>query len=93
MKDKKKRVYIVLIWLIWNLLVFTVFGLDKQFARSDMRRVAERVLILLSYLGGGVGAISGMYIFRHKRQKLIFKITTPIAAVVSIILLISLLIV
>lgn len=93
MKGNKKQVNIVLIWLIWNLLVFTVFGLDKQFARSGMQRVPERVLIILSFLGGGVGAIAGIFVFRHKTQKLLFTIATPIAALASIVFLIALLIV
>lgn len=85
--------YIFVGWLIWNLLVFAVFGIDKYLAKQDLRRVPERVLMLLSFLGGGTGALSAMYTFRHKTQKTIFKIMIPITAVISLALLVTLLIV
>lgn len=85
--------YIFIAWLVWNLIVFALFGVDKQLAVLGRQRIPERVLILTSFLGGGTGALAGMFGFRHKTRKLLFQIGTPIAAVASVALLISLLIV
>ena len=49
-----------------NLLSFLVFGLDKLLARRRHRRVPEASLLTLGVLGGSVGAMLAMLIFRHK---------------------------
>jgi uncharacterized membrane protein YsdA (DUF1294 family) len=52
-----------------NLIAFTVFGLDKWKATHHKRRFSEFSLLILTFLGGTVGAILGMMIFRHKVSK------------------------
>ena len=50
---------------------FVAFGLDKQRARADARRISERALLLLAWLGPP-GAWLGAWVFRHKTRKLAF---------------------
>ena len=57
---------IVLCVLGVNLLCFLIFGLDKAFAVRRKRRIPEATLLTLSFLGGSVGAMLGMTVFRHK---------------------------
>ncbi|WP_411810680.1 DUF1294 domain-containing protein [Chryseobacterium scophthalmum] len=57
------------VFLIMNLIAFTVFGLDKWKATQHKRRISEFSLLILTFLGGTVGAILGMIIFRHKVSK------------------------
>ncbi|WP_241507616.1 DUF1294 domain-containing protein [Chryseobacterium piscium] len=52
-----------------NLIAFTVFGLDKWKATHHKRRFSEFSLLILTFLGGTVGAILAMMIFRHKVSK------------------------
>ena len=74
--------------LLWNIVVFVVYGLDKLFAKIKCRRIPEKVLILLAFMGGSVGAFLGMQVFRHKIRKNKFKILVPLALVINVFLLI-----
>lgn len=60
-------------YLLWylvavNLVTLTVYGIDKARARRDKWRVSEKTLFLLPLLGGSVGALAGMRLFRHKTK-------------------------
>jgi uncharacterized membrane protein YsdA (DUF1294 family) len=48
------------------------YGLDKQRAMVGGRRVAERTLLALAFLGGWPGAILAQRRFRHKTRKVTF---------------------
>ena len=64
--------------LIINLIAFTVCGIDKS--RSKKRgewRIPEKTLFLLAILGGSLGMLLGMCIFRHKTKHWYFKIGIP----------------
>lgn len=76
---------------IWNLLVFLFFGYDKRQAKKGKRRVSEAMLIGMSFFLGGLGAFLGMYHYRHKTQKLKFKILVPTAAVLTMLVYVSIL--
>lgn len=57
------------VWLIAiNLVTFAVYGADKRRARRGAWRVPEKTLFLLPLLGGSVGALLGMGVFRHKTK-------------------------
>ena len=60
-----------------NLLTFAIFGIDKWKARKRKWRIPEDTLIWLSIVGGSVGALLGMYLFRHKTQKRKFNLGIP----------------
>ena len=49
-------------------MTFTVYGVDKAKARRGAWRVSEKTLFLLPLLGGSVGALLGMLVFRHKTK-------------------------
>ena len=57
------------VWLIAiNLVTFAVYGIDKRRARRGAWRVPEKTLVLLPLLGGSIGALLGMRVFRHKTK-------------------------
>lgn len=56
-----------------NVFTFLLYGWDKLNARSNAWRVSERQLWLFTLLGGSVGALAGMHVFRHKTQKSSFQ--------------------
>lgn len=60
-----------------NLLAFILMGADKRRARRSLRRIPERALFLAALIGGSVGAIAGMYAFRHKTKHLHFVLGLP----------------
>lgn len=58
---------LLLAWAaFWNLWAFAQMGVDKARARKSKRRIPEKRLFLSAALGGALGAILGMRVFRHK---------------------------
>ena len=53
--------------LVWSLALFSLMGRDKRLARMGGRRIPEKRLFLLAALGGAVGGVAGMAVFRHKQ--------------------------
>ena len=75
---------LIIVFLAWNLIVFFVYGIDKLKARKGAWRISEKTLLLCAFLLGGVGALFGMRVFRHKTQHTSFKILVPLFAVLSL---------
>ena len=69
-------------------IAFAVCGLDKWKAKKGRWRVPEKVLFLLSILGGSVGMYLGMFTFRHKTKHWYFVIGIPAIILVQAALLI-----
>jgi uncharacterized membrane protein YsdA (DUF1294 family) len=57
-----------------SLVSFVTYGVDKRRASDGGRRVPERDLLLLAFLGGWPGSILAQRYFRHKTRKLKFLI-------------------
>ena len=80
---------IIIIYLvIINIIGFLAMGLDKLKAKKGMWRIPENSLFTICLIGGGIGTISGMYIFHHKTQKLQFKIGMPCILVLEILIVV-----
>ena len=69
---------------IINALVLVVYGGDKLFAKLDSWRVPEKVLLLLALLGGSIGALLAMQIFRHKTRPLKFRYGVPMILLLQV---------
>lgn len=70
--------FFLLTLLIINILTLFAMGWDKWKAIHQKWRIPEKSLLLLGLLGGGLGLLVGSRIFRHKTQKMLFKIGIPI---------------
>ncbi|ARQ09985.1 hypothetical protein NXC12_CH01952 [Rhizobium etli] len=57
------------LFLALNLIVFSVYFLDKQAARQGGWRISERTLLTLALIGGSLGAVAAQQILRHKTRK------------------------
>ena len=62
---------------IMNLWGFFIMGLDKHRAKVHAWRISESSLFLAAILGGSLGSIAGMFLFRHKTKHLTFLIGLP----------------
>lgn len=76
-------------YLLWylaavNLVTFAVYGIDKARAKRDKWRVSEKTLFLLPLLGGSVGALLGMWLFRHKTRHWYFVCGIPAILLVQL---------
>lgn len=79
-----KVFYIIL--LIWNFIVFCIYGIDKGRAGRAARRIREATLIAVSYIFGSAGAMFGMVVFNHKTSKIKFRILVPLSVVFNCVL-------
>ena len=77
---------LIIYFAVINIITFAVFGIDKLKAIKDKWRIPEKVLFLLSVIGGSVGALLGMYTFRHKTKKIAFRLGIPAILIVQIVL-------
>ena len=83
----------ILLYLVTiNLIAFFAMGIDKWKAKREAWRIPEQTLLSLVLLGGGIGGIAGMYVFRHKTKKPKFFIGFPVILITEIVLVIYLLI-
>lgn len=73
--------------MIWNLIVFLVYGLDKGKARKGSYRISEKTLLLMTYVGGGLGAWAGGTHFRHKTQKKDFQLAWAVGVLIDALLI------
>ncbi|MBR5020311.1 MAG: DUF1294 domain-containing protein [Oscillospiraceae bacterium] len=77
-------------FLLVNAAAFILMMADKIKARKNRWRIKESTLMLSAALGGSIGALAGMYTFRHKTLHRKFTIGIPailalqIAAVIYI---------
>ena len=69
-----------------NLLTFTLWGIDKVKATARQWRIPEKMLYLLIIAGGGMGALSGMLLFRHKTRKPLFRIAAMVSVFVYLVI-------
>lgn len=63
---------------LMNALAFALMGLDKGLARRHRRRIPERTLFLPVLLGGSLGGLLGMAVFRHKTRHTAFVLGFPL---------------
>ena len=75
---------ILLILVVVNLFAFALYGIDKAKAKRGAWRIPEATLLLAAFLGGSLGALLGMELFRHKTKHAKFKILVPLFLILHI---------
>lgn len=69
--------YIAAYLLAVNLIGLFCMYRDKRKARKRQWRIPESTLFLIALIGGSVGCIIGMYLFRHKTRHWYFVYGMP----------------
>ncbi|MEF2699697.1 MAG: DUF1294 domain-containing protein [Oscillospiraceae bacterium] len=69
--------YLLICLAAVNVAAFAAMGIDKAKAKAGAWRVPEAALFLLAVLGGSVGGILGMQLFRHKTKHKTFTVGFP----------------
>ncbi len=82
---------IVIYLILINLITFLAMYIDKRKAKKGKRRIPEKTLFVLVGLGGGIGGILGMYLFRHKTKKTRFVIGFPAILIFEALVVIAIL--
>lgn len=76
-------------WLcIINVVTFFTFGADKLLSKlclkhPKLRRIPEKNLLILSFVGGSLGALLGMLVWHHKTAHRVFRLGVPIMMLVQ----------
>lgn len=68
--------------LIMNALGFASMLADKRRAQKKRWRIPERTLLAIAFLGGSLGGLLGMCIFRHKTKHPRFTTEVPMMLVI-----------
>ena len=74
---------IIVILLLWNIVTFSMMGIDKLKAIRHKWRIGEATLLLSAFLMGAVGSVAGALVSHHKTRKLKFRIGLPAALIVN----------
>lgn len=71
--------------LIVNAAAFVLMLTDKIKAKKNKWRIPEATLMGAAAIGGSIGAIAGMYCFRHKTRHPKFTIGLPVILALQIV--------
>jgi uncharacterized membrane protein YsdA (DUF1294 family) len=77
--------YLIIFYVVLNLIAFLVYGSDKRRARKGKERTPEATLLLWA-LVGAFGAYLGMRFFHHKTRKTKF-ILVPLMALLHFVVI------
>ena len=58
--------------LIINAAGFILMLVDKVKAKKNLWRIPEATLLAVAIIGGSLGSLAGMRLFRHKTKHLLF---------------------
>jgi len=72
--------------ILFNAVGFVLMLVDKQKARKNKWRIAESTLFSIAAVGGSLGILLGMHIFRHKSKHIAFTAGIPAIMAVQIVI-------
>ena len=76
----------ILLWyeVMINVVTFIIFAVDKYKAIRHKYRIRVVTLLGLAFIGGSIGGLLSMYLFRHKTRKPAFTVGIPIMMAMQI---------
>lgn len=85
-------IFVITIYLAAiNLIGFALMGFDKWKAKKHAWRMPEATLFIVALIGGSVGSILGMQVFRHKTRHWYFVYGMPAILILQLALVFLLL--
>ena len=82
--------YVLLYLFLVNAAGLLFMLADKHRARKKQWRIPEATLMGIAAMGGSIGSLLGMYVFRHKTRHPKFYIGIPVLLVIQLCLAILL---
>ena len=73
--------------IVINVVTLIVYGIDKVKAMKGKWRISEATLLILAVIGGSIGALLGMKVWRHKTMHKKFKYGLPLILLAQIALI------
>lgn len=71
-------ILIIVYFIVMNIVGFASMGVDKEKAKKHAWRIPEATLFSIAILGGSIGSILGMQVFRHKTKHWYFVLGMPV---------------
>ena len=81
-----EKIIICYIFIV-NITTLLMFGLDKWKAKNNKWRIPESTLLILSLVGGSIGAFCGIRLFHHKTLHKRFYIGVPLILLLQILVI------
>ncbi len=82
------KLYIIAYVILINILGILSMWIDKRKSIKHKWRISEKTLLYIALLGGSIGSLCGMYLFRHKTQKMRFAVGIPAILIFQILAII-----
>lgn len=73
--------------LVINIVTLVIYGMDKIAALEHRSRIRIVTLLGLAFIGGSLGALTAMYVFRHKTKKDYFSVGIPLIILMQVVVL------
>lgn len=73
--------------LLFSLITFILFLVDKQLAIKEKTRIKEKVLLFFVAIGGGIGGYFGRILGHHKTKKLYFSLIINLTLILQLLIL------
>ena len=80
----EREILILIYIVVINLIGFLIMGYDKYSAIRNFRRIPEKSLLIIAFIGGAIGIYLGVNSFRHKTKTPLFIYGVPILVLVNI---------
>ena len=80
--------YFIIYFIAINLIGLLIMYIDKKRAMYRRWRIPEKTLIIVAILGGSIGCMVGMKLFRHKTQKIKFVLGYPTILIAELVMII-----
>ncbi len=79
--------YLTVVFAVMSIIAVVITVYDKLAAKSARRRVPEKALMLVGFLGGAIAMYAAMQLIRHKTKHKKFMIGLPIMILLHIMIL------
>lgn len=77
---------VLIYFFIINIAGFLTMYSDKKRAVRHSWRISEKSLFIVAFIGGSIGSLLGMYIFRHKTKHWYFVFFMPLILIFQLII-------
>ncbi len=78
---------LIIYFVAINFIAFATFALDKIAAKEHRLRIRIVTLLGLAFIGGSIGSLIAMYLFRHKTKKDYFTLGIPLIMLMQVIVI------
>ena len=76
--------YFLIYVALLSFITMIVYGIDKERAKRGLWRISERTLLTLSFVGGALGGLIAMQLFRHKTKHWYFYAVNVLSIILHI---------